>query len=112
MCFPSVSFFLQYHFFWGAHPHYLKKICSPWIWTNLKNDPENVKNPRNFADPQNSDMSVLPPTGSDERGVLGVGSIPVAIFPSCQDMKTIALKLPKQEYSWVLKVRNTSEAVL
>ena len=33
----------------------------------------------------------LLPTGSEERGVLGVGSIPVAILPSCQDMKTIAL---------------------
>ena len=28
----------------------------------------------------------LRPTGSGERGVLGVGSIPVAILPSCQDM--------------------------
>ena len=30
-------------------------------------------------------------TGSEEREVLGVGSIPVAILPSCQDMKSIAL---------------------
>ena len=41
------------------------------------------------------DKSVLILThGSDEMGVLGVGagvSIPVAILPSCQDMKTIAL---------------------
>ena len=78
MCFPSVSFFSG-----GPIPTIVKKKSSPWIWTNLKNGPENVKNPRNSADPQNSDMSVLPPTGSDERGVLGVGSIPVAIFPSC-----------------------------
>ena len=28
---------------------------------------------------------------SEERGVLEVGSIPVAIIPSCQYMKTIAL---------------------
>ena len=34
---------------------------------------------------------VLLPTGSEEREVLGVGSIPVAILPSCQDVKTIAL---------------------
>ena len=34
---------------------------------------------------------VLLPTGREEREVLGVGSIPVAILPSCQDMKTIAL---------------------
>ena len=31
------------------------------------------------------------PTGIEERGVLGVGNIPVAVLPSCQDMKTIAL---------------------
>ena len=33
-------------------------------------------------------------TGADpgkERGVFGSGSIPVAILPFCQDMKTIAL---------------------
>ena len=29
-------------------------------------------------------------TGSEERGVLRVSSIPVAILPSRQDMKTIA----------------------
>ena len=34
---------------------------------------------------------VLLPTGSEERGVLGVGSIPVAILSCSQDMKTIAL---------------------
>ena len=34
---------------------------------------------------------VLLPTGNKERGVLGVGSIPVAILPSCQDKKTMAL---------------------
>ena len=28
---------------------------------------------------------------SEERGVFGVGGIPFAIFPSRQDMKTIAL---------------------
>ena len=33
----------------------------------------------------------LLPAGSEEREVLGVGSIPVAILPSCQDMKTIAI---------------------
>ena len=33
----------------------------------------------------------LLPTGSEERGVLGVGSIPVAILPSCQYLKCIAL---------------------
>ena len=33
----------------------------------------------------------LLPTGSEEREVFGVGSIPVAILPSCQDIKTIAL---------------------
>ena len=30
-------------------------------------------------------------TGSEERELFGVGSILVAIIPSCQDMTTIAL---------------------
>ena len=34
----------------------------------------------------------LLPTGSEEREVLGVGSIPFAILTSCQDMKTVPLK--------------------
>ena len=54
----------------------------------------------------------LLPTGSEEREVLGVGSIPVAILPSCQDMNPIALQLHAHEYSWVVKIKNTSEAVL
>ena len=33
----------------------------------------------------------LLPTRGEGRGVLGTGSIPVAILPSCQDMTTIAL---------------------
>ena len=33
----------------------------------------------------------LLPTRSEEREVLVVGSIPVAILPSCQDVKTIEL---------------------
>ena len=48
----------------------------------------------------------LLPTGSEEREVLGVGSIPVAILPSCHDMKTIAILLHKHEYNWVVKIRN------
>ena len=32
---------------------------------------------------------VLLPTRSEERGVLGVGGIPVAILPSCQYSKTV-----------------------
>ena len=43
--------------------------------------------------------------------ILGVGSIPVAILTSCQDMKIIALQLHKNEYSWVIKIINASEAV-
>ena len=38
-----------------------------------------------------SELDYYPPAGSEEREVLGIGSIPVAILPSCQDMKTIAL---------------------
>ena len=32
-------------------------------------------------------LDILLPTGSEEKGVLGVGSIPVVILPSCQHMK-------------------------
>ena len=35
-------------------------------------------------------LYLLPPR-SEERGVLGMGTISVAILPSCQDMKTIAV---------------------
>ena len=35
------------------------------------------------------DLTCLLPTGSEEREVLGVGSIPVAILPSCQYMKIL-----------------------
>ena len=37
-----------------------------------------------------SDFKVLLPGGSEEREVLGIGSILVAILPSCQYMKDIA----------------------
>ena len=40
----------------------------------------------------------------------GPGSIPVAIFPSCQEMKIIALSVHKHECSWVVKIRNASKA--
>ena len=36
-------------------------------------------------------LNSLLPTVSEERGVLGVRSIPVAILPSCRNMKTMAL---------------------
>ena len=32
---------------------------------------------------------ILLPTRSEERKVLGMGSFPVTILPSCQDIKTI-----------------------
>ena len=54
---------------------------------------------------------VLLPTRSEERGVLEIGSIPVAIPPSCQD-ETTALIVHKNEYSWVVKVRNIPEATI
>ena len=38
---------------------------------------------------------ILLPPGNEEREVLGVGSIPVPILPSCQDLKTIAILLHK-----------------
>ena len=41
-----------------------------------------------------------------------VGTISVSILPSYPDMNPIALQLHEDEYSWVVKIRNTSEAVL
>ena len=35
------------------------------------------------------DLLAILPTGSEERAVLRVGSIPVAILPSCQDIKRL-----------------------
>ena len=40
------------------------------------------------------------PNGSEERGVLAVGSIPDAILPCCRDMKTCALYLHKMNIVW------------
>ena len=48
---------------------------------------------------------VLLPSGSEERGVLGVGSIPVALLLFCQNMELIALYFHRYEYSWVVKIR-------
>ena len=55
---------------------------------------------------------LLPTVNEEEREVLGVRSIPVAILPSHRDRKIIALQLHKHKYSWVVKIRNTSEAVI
>ena len=41
-----------------------------------------------------------------------MGSIPVAILSSFQDMKTTELQLHEHEHNWVVKIRNTSEAML
>ena len=41
------------------------------------------------------DLHSLVPIGSKERGVFGIGSIPVAILPFFQDMKSSALYLHK-----------------
>ena len=46
-------------------------------------------------------ITFLLPTRSEEREVLWVGNIPVAILLFCQDMEQIALQLHKHEYSWV-----------
>ena len=42
------------------------------------------------------------PLKSEDRRVFGVRCIPVAILPSCQDMKTIAVQLHKHKYSWIV----------
>ena len=45
----------------------------------------NIYNPYDYFPLSGNSFFVhLLPTGSEERGVLGVGSIPVAIPPSCQ----------------------------
>ena len=41
---------------------------------------------------QRTEHGGLLPTGSKKRGVLGMGSIPIAILPSCQDMTTINIR--------------------
>ena len=51
-------------------------------------------------------------TFSEERRVLGIWSIPVSILSSCQDVKSFASQLHEHEYCRVVKMRNTSEAVL
>ena len=52
-------------------------------------------------------------TGGEEREVLGVGSILFHYFPLVKKLlKTVALYLHKHKYIWVVKIRNTSEAVL
>ena len=50
-----------------------------------------MNNTRRPTTANTDDLRILVPTGSDKMGVLGVGSIPVAILPSCQDIKNIAL---------------------
>ena len=87
------------------------KILSVTCHRNVFLLTENSQYPAMSRSQENGHLLDLP-TGSKERGVLGAGSVPVAILPSCQDMKTTALQLQKHEYSWVVKIRNISEAVL
>ena len=49
---------------------------------------------------RNINLGTLLPTGSEEREVLGVASIPVAILPSCQDRKSIALSCRDMNIVW------------
>ena len=44
---------------------------------------------KNYIRAMEAHILDLPPTGSEQRGVLGLGSIPVVILPSCQYMKSI-----------------------
>ena len=66
---------------------------------NTDNYPSNIYNTAITKAGENvyiiiyKDLVHLVPTRSEGRAVLGAGSIPVAILPSCQEMmKTIALK--------------------
>ena len=58
-----------------------------------------------------NDSCILLPTRSEGRGVLRIGSIPVATLPSCQYDKrlhNIIIMLYFNKYSWVVKMRNNS----
>ena len=57
-------------------------------------------------------LDKLLPTGSEEREVLAVGSIPAAILLSCQNVRNVALLLHKHAYSWVVKVRTSARQYL
>ena len=46
-------------------------------------------------------------TGNEEREVMGIWSISVAILPSCKYMKNIAVYLHKHEYSLTVNKGNT-----
>ena len=48
-------------------------------------------------------LFILLSTVSEERGLLGVGIIPVAILQLYDNTKNIALYLHKDKYSWVIK---------
>ena len=49
--------------------------------------------------PYEKPFNMLLPTGSEKREVFGAGSIPVAIIPSCQNMKIVTLQLHNMIYA-------------
>ena len=67
-----------------------EKECSEFSF-QLESLSERLDEAEGLSGAQVRTTHILLPTGSEERGVLGVGSIPVAILPSCQDIKTITL---------------------
>ena len=56
------------------------------VWCLLRDSSRQVS-----AAGRHQDKKLVLSAGSLERGVLGVGSIPVAKLPPCQDMRIIAL---------------------
>ena len=66
-------------------------IAKFWRWGHC---PTPTPNARYFVSQWNIGLSLLP-TGSEERGVLGVGYILLAILLSYQDVRNIASQLHK-----------------
>ena len=70
----------------------IQYIVMPFVTCHLLFTNRLPRFPSMFCHPTVGSCNLLP-TGSEQRKVLGVGSIPVAALPSCQNMKIIALQL-------------------
>ena len=71
---------------WDESPP--QKVVQPSVASYVPNE---FPQPHLFPPWDNTENVHLLPTGSEEREVLGVGSVLDAILPSCQYMKNIAL---------------------
>ena len=80
----------------------------PWPKADTQPDTRVDTQPRT---PFSVGLIYVLPTGGEETHILGVGNIPAAILSSCQDLINFAIELHKNVYNWIVKIRNTSEAV-